>query len=115
MRTRLVIYWCCNPRKIDFSKSLPRLRVPSERFPLGNGIFLQQLAQRQPRRHFELGDGLRGIVQLDGGHTHFARRFRIAPWIVEVNASFQVDAKRLDRLAYSYANDPYRGINATLV
>ena len=70
---------------MDFSKSLPRLRVPSERFPLGNGIFLQQLAQRQPRHYFK------------------------------VNAGFGIDAKRLDRLAYSYANDPYRGINATLV
>ena len=44
-----------------------------------------------------------------------SRRFQIDPWIVEVNASFQVDAERLDHLAYSYANDPYRSINATLV
>ena len=46
---------------------------------------------------------------------HFARRFRIDPEIIEVNASFRGGARRLDHLAYSYVNDPYRGLHATLV
>jgi hypothetical protein len=61
-----------------------------------NSIFLQQLAERQPRRRFKLGDGLRRIEHLDGGHAHFARRLQIAPETIEVNASFWIDAERLD-------------------
>jgi hypothetical protein len=60
---------------------------------------------------FNLGGGLRRIQHLDSGYAHFVRRLLI----VEVNASFRVGARRLDHLAYCYANDAYRGLNATLV
>jgi hypothetical protein len=84
---------------MDFSKSLPRLRVPSERFPLGNGIFLQQLAAAPTP--VTISSSAMACAALSSLMVvmPISRRFQIDPWIVEVNASFQVDAKRLDHLA----------------
>jgi hypothetical protein len=41
----------------------------------------------QHRRLLELGDGLRRIADLDGGHAHFTRGFRVDAEIVDIDPS----------------------------
>src|SRR5713226_9587563 len=53
------------------SGSRMRFNAPADRREQAH----QRLSKRQSRRRFKLGDGLRRIEHLDGGHAHFARRF----------------------------------------
>src|SRR5258705_7333232 len=54
------------------------------------------LAQLQSRRLLKLGDRLRRIGDLDGGHAHLARRLQVDAEIVEIDASVGIDVKRVD-------------------